>query len=190
MEVKRKKKLIQCDEGKEVLRKENKEIKTLYQCNTLKNFNKSKYIQKIIEEADENKNKLQSPIKQISELGNGKNKENILSLRYTINYKDLQSINDNTPLKKTFYNNSNKINNKKFPLSVKREKNISNDNIIEKPKTFMSNNKINNKNEKNNFINNLNNIVVENKKKIKQNQGKLNNLINSMNIKEDKNSQE
>lgn len=31
--------------------------------------------------------------------------------------------------------------------------------------------------EKDNLVNNLNNIVIENKKKIKQNQGKLNNLI-------------
>ena len=81
------------------------EIKTLYQCNTLKNFYKPKNIQKLLD-APPNEyeaNKLQTSLKQIYELSNQKNNN--------INNKKSLSIrhSSNDPSQKnTYINNSNK----------------------------------------------------------------------------------
>jgi len=188
MEIKSKKKIINYNNEKEAIPIQIQEIKTLYQCNTLKNFNKSKNIQKIIEDGNqyENKNKLQTSLKQNYETNIPKNHKKSLSIRY--------SANNNTSQKNAYNNSSNKVNNlsnnnssknikntdnNKFSLSAikkENEKYIFKNILVEDMPKNLNLNK--NKIEKENFMSNLNNIVSDNKKKIKQNQGKINNLIN------------
>ena len=199
MELKKPKKLSSFyNNEKEEIPIQIKEIKTLYQCNTLKNFNKAKNTldnkeEKIIHD------KLKTPIKQIDELNNGKNDKNYLSIRYSINTKGMHSSYNNTPHKKTFSKTINKGNNndlssnnsiKKYEdifFSDKKENEEYNLQNIKNDKISLSINNTNNNlsgNEKENLMNNLNAIVVENKKKIKQNQGKLNRLIKLIKTKE------
>ena len=197
MEIKNTKKISSYyNKEKEEFPIQIKEIKTLYQCNTLKNFNKGKDIQKIIDNNEEKEinNKIKTPIRQINELDNGKINKNPLSLRHSMNNKDINSLDKNIPLKNIFDNNLIKknINNLSNNNPVKKfeDKNIILYSGIKENEEFNLNNikydKIANFNNiiNNNIMNNLNDIVIENKKKIKQNQGKLNKLINLIKTKE------
>ena len=183
----------------------SQKTKIMYQSKTTKNFNKIKNTQKIVEDLDEHEIENES-MKQMYLIDNGKNQINQIPIKNTVNWKGMKSIYDNNILQKNvFYsnlnnsnnNNSNnnssvknlKKNNKKFPFSAVKKENqkyIMKNYITEKlSKNSKSINNINinisnndsYRIEKDNLVNNLNNIVIENKKKIKQNQGKLNNLI-------------
>lgn len=215
MEIKKIKSLTTYNTEKEEFPIQIKEIKTLYQCNTLKNFNKSKNIPKILEDTNEyeNENELQKSKKRRG-FNNDQDVKLPLSIRYTVNYKGIKPVYESTtPQKNTFYKNLNRSNNdlinnnkglknlkksdnKKFPLSAvkkENEKNILKSFISQKiSKTSLTNNNISNsasnKAERETFMSSLNNIVIENKKKIKHNQGKLNNIIKLIKTKEtDKN---
>ena len=177
--------------------------KIMCQSKTIKNFNKIKNFQKIVEDIDEYEIENES-MKQMFQIDNGRNQINQIPNRCNANWKGMKSIYDNNvPQKNIFYSNLNKSNNnnsnnnssvknmkknaRKFPFSAVKKENqkyIMKNYITEKlSKNSKSNNNINISSsenyriEKDNLVNNLNNIVIENKKKIKQNQGKLNNLI-------------
>ena len=173
-----------------------KEIKTLYQCNTLKSFNKPKNMKRIKDEGNEYENKLLNSKKQIYKYNNSKNYKKPLSIRYSMDHNNKKPFYDNnTSQKKNNYNDSDKVNfnndnsmknikkidNKKYISSFKKEKNFLNNNYLTKSSAFINirNIEVNNKNEQDSFVNSINNILIENKNKIKQNQGKINNLINS-----------
>ena len=198
MEIKNKKKISSYNNEKDVFPIQIKEIKTLYQCNTLKSFNKSKNNKKTKEEGNEHENKLHKSIKPMNKFDNGKNYKKPLSIRYSLNKSNKKSFyENNTPPKKTYYNNDNsmknirKVDNKKFTSSVKKEKNILNsNNRLTKSSAFINTTNIEfgNKNEKNNnFIYSASNILIENKEKDKENKGKLNSLLDSMKKKEKNN---
>ena len=181
MEIKSNKKNINYNNEKEAIPIQIQEIKTLYQCNTLKNFNKSKNIQNIIEEKEQNEydnNNLLTSLKQIYDLNRKSNHKKSLSIRYSANNISPKNSYINNQNKNTNLNNDNssknmkRMDNNKFSLSSMKKENDD----LSKNSKF--NHNINNKFEKDNLMNNLNNIVTENKKKIKQNQGKINNLIN------------
>ena len=213
MEVKKVKSLTSYNTEREEFPIQIKEIKTLYQCNTLKNFNKSKDIPQIIDIRNEykNENEMQKRIKNYE--FNTKN-ENLFSNRNTVNYNRQKHINKNilSPHKMKYFKNLNMSNNdlnnnksikylkneddQKFPLSAMKkdnEKSILKNFISQKLSKNVSsnnnmNNSTNNRNEKETFMGSLKNIVIENKKKIMQNQGKLNNMIKLMKKKEPDNT--
>ena len=203
MEKKSKKSSLHIKKEKEESPDITQKTKIMCQSKTIKNFNKVKSFQKIVEDIDEYEFENES-IKQMYQIDNGKNMINQMPNRCTANWKGMKSIYDNNVLHKNAFfsnlnnsnnNNSNnnssvknlKKNNKKFPFSAVKKENqkyIMKNYITEKlSKNSKSNNNIyiNNSDsyriEKDNLVNNLNNIVIENKKKIQQNQGKLNNLI-------------
>ncbi len=213
MEAKEVKSLTTYNTEREEFPIQIKEIKTLYQCNTLKNFYKSKDIPQINELRNEydNEKKIQNTMKNYDYYV--KNESQPLSIRYTVNYKGEKHRNEHfSPQKNTYYKNLNRSNNDlnknksvkniqkldehKFPLSAikkENEKTILKNFISQKiSKISSSNNNIsnstNNKLEKETFMGSLKKIVIENKKKIKQNQGKLNNIIKLMKTKESENT--
>ena len=205
MEIKIKKNLTNVNNGfKEESPKQIQKKKSFYISNTIKNFNKSKDFQKIIEDGNENENEseLLNSIKHIYQMDNGKNQKKQMPIRYTINFKGLKSIYDNNIIQKNrFFSNLNRNNNsyinnysiknikkttKKFPISAikKDSQKCLLKNFLSFPKNSYSNIKSSNNSSSHNLMNSLNNIVNENKKKIKQNQGKLNNLIKLIKNKE------
>ena len=208
MEIKNNKNLRNFSNDKEEFSEKKKEKKSLYTSHTIKNFNKSKKFKKIIEDPNEyeNESELQKTIKYIYQMDNGKNQKKQIPIRYTVNSKGLKSIYDTNIIKKNkFHNNLNisnnnsntnnysvknlrKNKNKKFPLSaIKRDgqKCLLKNYLTQKfQKSSYSNINFNNNSSGHNIVNSLNNIVIENKKKIKQNQGKLNKLIKLMKNKE------
>ena len=137
--------------------------KILCQSKTIKNFNKIKNTQKIVEDLDEYEIENES-MKQMYQIDNGKNQINQIPSRCTANWKGMKSIYDNNVSQKNvFYsnlnnsnnNNSNnnssvknlKKNNKKFPFSAVKKENqkyIMKNYITEKlSKNSKSNNNIN-----------------------------------------------
>ena len=139
MEKKSKKNTLYIKKEKEESPDISPKTKIMCQSRTIKNFNKIKNFQKIIEDIDEYEVENES-LKQMFQIDNGKNQINQIPNRCTDNWKGMKSIYDNNVLQRNvFYsnlNNSNNINsnnnssvknlkknNKKFPFSAVKKEN-------------------------------------------------------------------
>ena len=113
--------------------------KIMCQSKTIKNFNKIKNFQKIVEDIDECEIENES-MKQMFQIDNGRNQINQIPNRCNANWKGMKSIYDNNvPQKNIFYSNLNKSNNnnsnnnssvknmkknaRKFPFSAVKKEN-------------------------------------------------------------------